>query len=270
MQRSNPSRRHGNRPGNRSKSHSQGPEGSFWLYGTHAVLAAIGNKNRKILQVLATDTAAANLRQAIAGRDRPDLPAVAALDPRSLPPGVAETAVHQGLLAQVLQLPETDPAILEDPQTTRLVALDQITDPQNVGAILRNCAVFGVDAIIAPRHHTPRETGALAKAASGALEIVPIVRVANLSRTLDHMKKGGFFVIGLDGGADRRFDDYAPLGRCVLVAGAEGHGLRRLVGEHCDATVALPVAARARAAGVDSLNVAAAVAVALHELVRHQ
>ena len=84
------------------------------------------------------------------------------------------------------------------------------------------------------------------------------------------MKKGGFFVIGLDGGADRRFDDYAPLGRCVLVAGAEGHGLRRLVGEHCDATVALPVAARARAAGVDSLNVAAAVAVALHELVRHQ
>jgi 23S rRNA (guanosine2251-2'-O)-methyltransferase len=87
---------------------------------------------------------------------------------------------------------------------------------------------------------------------------------------LQQTKKDGFFVIGLDGDAAQRFGDHAPLGRCVLVAGAEGRGLRRLVGEYCDATVALPVDARARAAGVDSLNVAAAIAVALHELVRHQ
>jgi 23S rRNA (guanosine2251-2'-O)-methyltransferase len=156
------------------------------------------------------------------------------------------------------------------PNTQRVIALDQVTDPQNMGAILRTCAVFGVQAVIVPRHNTPRETGALAKAASGALEIVPILRVTNLSRALDGLKKSGFFVIGLAGEAERTIGDFAPLERCVLVAGAEGQGLRRLVREHCDATVALPVAPTAQTAGIDSLNVGAAVAVALHDLVRCQ
>jgi 23S rRNA (guanosine2251-2'-O)-methyltransferase len=110
----------------------------------------------------------------------------------------------------------------------------------------------------------------MAKAASGALEVVPVLRVANLARSLDLMKKNGFFVVGLAGAGDQAIADFAPVGRYALVAGAEGHGLRRLVGKHCDATVALPVANRATAAGIDSLNVGAAIAVALHELVRYQ
>ncbi|NQV79077.1 MAG: RNA methyltransferase [Alphaproteobacteria bacterium] len=256
--------------GNRQKVATQGPGNAYWLFGTHAVSAAISNKNRTILQILATDAAAATLRKASGATGGATRPEIGPLNPRSLPVGIAERAVHQGLVAQVLPLNEPDPALLEDPATRLVVVLDQVTDPQNIGTILRNCAVFGVDAVVAPRHHTPGETGALAKAASGALEIVPVIRVANLSRTIDRMKKTGFFVIGLDGNANNAIADYAPLGRCVLVAGAEGSGLRRLVSENCDATVALPVAERARAAGVDSLNVGTAIAVALHELVHHQ
>ncbi|MDA0369474.1 MAG: RNA methyltransferase [Proteobacteria bacterium] len=270
MRHSNRARASSEKHGNRQKAGAQGPGKAYWLFGTHAVSAAIRNKNRTILQVLATEDAASALRKTSGTPGGPIRVEIGLLDPRSLPPGLAERAVHQGLVAQVLPLPEPDAALLEDPTTRLVVVLDQVTDPQNIGTILRNCAVFGVDAVVAPRHHTPRETGALAKAASGALEIVPVIRVANLSRTIDRMKKAGFFVVGLDGNAQTAIADYAPLGRCALVAGAEGSGLRRLVSENCDATAALPVAERARAGGVDSLNVGVAIAVALHELVRHQ
>ncbi len=187
-----------------------------------------------------------------------------------LPVGLNDKAAHQGLIAEVLPLPEADTLLLDRPATQLVVVLDQITDPQNMGAILRTCAVFGVDAVVVPRHNAPGETGAMGKAASGALDVVPIVRVPNLSRSLDQMKKSGMFIVGLAGDAERSIADYAPLGRCALVAGAEGTGLRRLVREHCDVTVAFPVAKEAKAAGIDSLNVGAAVAVGLHELVRHQ
>ena len=243
---------------------------TYWLYGTHPVNAALANKNRRILRILATSAGAKALIPPGAQDDLPERPLPEPLDPKTLPEGVAEWAVHQGLLAQVRPLPESDPALIERPETNRLVVLDQVTDPQNMGAILRTCAVFGVDGVVVPRHNAPGETGAMAKAASGALEVVPVLRVANLARSLDLMKKSGLFVIGLAGAADQAIADFAPVGRYALVAGAEGHGLRRLVGKHCDATVALPVANRATAAGIDSLNVGAAIAVALHELVRYQ
>lgn len=269
---------HNKRPAPKGSPHSRrnrprkekSPDGTYWLYGIHAVRAAFSNKNRRILRILANASGAEALDAATMATRPADRPTLEPLDSRALPPGIQEQAVHQGLLAEVWPLPAPDPALLDLPDTRRVIALDQVTDPQNMGAILRTCAVFGVQAVIVPRHNTPGETGALAKAASGALEIVPILRVANLSRSLDGLKKSGFFVIGLAGEAEQAIGDYAPLNRCVLVAGAEGRGLRRLVREHCDATVALPVAPKAKTAGIDSLNVATAVAVALHDLVRCQ
>ena len=264
------SRQKPNRP-RAARSSSGGAAGNtFWLYGTHAVNAAIANENRRIMRILATTAGAKTLQPPAMNGSMPERPTPEPLDPAALPDGVPERAVHQGLLAQVRPLPEPDLTLIERPETRRLVVLDQVTDPQNMGAILRTCAVFGVDAVVVPRHNAPGETGAMAKAASGALEVVPVVRVANLARSLDLMKKSGLFVIGLAGGADQKIADFAPVGRYALVAGAEGHGLRRLVGEHCDASVALPVDERATAAGIDSLNVGTAIAVALHELVRYQ
>ena len=270
--------RHSKRPTPQGSTHSRrnrpkqerSVDGPYWLYGIHAVRAALANRNRRILRILANDAGTKALEAATTPAPRDDHPNPEPLDSSALPAGISEKAVHQGLLAEVRPLPAPDPALLDLPNTPRVIALDQVTDPQNMGAILRTCAVFGVQAVIVPRHNTPRETGALAKAASGALEIVPILRVTNLSRALDGLKKSGFFVIGLAGEAERTIGDFAPLERCVLVAGAEGQGLRRLVREHCDATVALPVAPTAQTAGIDSLNVGAAVAVALHDLVRCQ
>jgi len=243
---------------------------TYWIYGGHPVNAALANKNRRIHRVLATSAGARALISSRAYNSLPERPLLEPLDPKSLPKGVPEWAVHQGLLAQVRPLPEPDPALIERPETKKIVVLDQVTDPQNMGAILRTCAVFGVDGVVVPRHNAPGETGAMAKAAVGALEVVPVLRVTNLARSLDLMKKAGFFVIGLAGNADQAIADFAPVGRYALVAGAEGRGLRRLVREHCDATVAFPIANRATVAGIDSLNVGAAIAVALHELVRYE
>lgn len=240
----------------------------YWMWGRHTVLAALGNPNRRILRIMAADAAADEARRALAGRPGgpggPG-PAVERLDPQvDLPPD----AVHQGLAALVAPLPDPDPAVLEAPGPALVVALDQVNDPRNVGAILRTAAVFGASAVVAPRDNMPGESGVMAKAASGALEVVPVVRVTNLSRSLDALKNAGYFAVGLDAAGSSTIDAHLPLPRAVLVAGAEGRGLRRLVREHCDVLVALPVAPAAKRAGIDSLNVGAAVAVALHELVR--
>jgi 23S rRNA (guanosine2251-2'-O)-methyltransferase len=237
----------------------------YWMWGRHTVLAALRNPNRRILRIMAAEATADEARQALAGRPGGPTPSVERLDPQvDLPPD----AVHQGLAALVAPLPDPDPAMLEAPGPALVVALDQVNDPRNVGAILRTAAVFGASAIVAPRDNMPGESGVMAKAASGALEVVPVIRVTNLSRTLDSLKRADYFAVGLDAAGSSTIEAHLPLPRAVLVAGAEGRGLRRLVREHCDVLVALPVGPAAKRAGIDSLNVGAAVAVALHELVR--
>jgi 23S rRNA (guanosine2251-2'-O)-methyltransferase len=247
------------RPREREQPHGQ-PGGPFWIYGHHAVSAALANPERKILR----------LAQAGAG----DVPMVEGHEWEQVPPDVLESwlpprAVHQGLAAKVHPLPdrgiEDVIAEAEGREHAHVMILDQVTDPQNVGAILRSAAAFGALAVVLTERHAAPESGALAKAASGALEHVPLIRVANLARALDLLKKGGFWIAGLAADGTQTLADAKLTGKVGLALGAEGAGLRRLTREHCDLLVRLPTGG-----AIDHLNVSNAAAVALYELVRNR
>lgn len=233
--------------------------GERWLYGHHAVVAAAKNPARRLERLLATANAAERLKRDCPGAvpeivERPAIEAV-------LPQG----AVHQGLalLASPPAVPSLEELLDSLPGDALLVVLDQVTDPQNVGAILRSAAAFGVRAVLVPRRHAPPVTGALAKAASGALEHVPLIEIGNLDRALQKLKQTGFWCLGLDAAADRSIADAKLDRRLALVMGAEGSGLRRLTAERCDLLVRLPTRGP-----ISTLNVSNAAAVALYELSR--
>ncbi len=234
-----------------AKARDRDPHGPYWLYGTHAVRAALGNPARKVRRVLATREAASGLPPD-AAPERAEAAAIASL----LPPG----AVHQGLAALVdpLSPPPLADAIAASPGP--VLVLDQVTDPRNVGAILRSAAAFGAAAVIVQDRHAPLEGGAMARAAAGALERVPLLRAVNLARTLEALKQAGLWIVGLDAEAPTTLAQ-AGLGdrRLALVLGAEDEGMRRLTREACDLTVRLP-----QRATVESLNVSVAAAVALY------
>jgi 23S rRNA (guanosine2251-2'-O)-methyltransferase len=238
-----------------------GEVGGPWLWGRHAVMAALANPERKLLRLVATEDHAAELQAQGLG----PAPQILTKDElqRLLPPG----AVHQGLALVAKPL---KPVLLEDllaalgtrPRAT-IVALDQVTDPHNIGAVLRSAAAFGAAALVVPDRNVPEISGTLAKSASGAVEHVPVIRVVNLNRALDLMKKSGFWTVGLDGAAEASLADHKLAGRVCLVLGAEGDGMRRLTRESCDLMARLPTAGP-----VASLNVSNAAAIALYELVR--
>jgi 23S rRNA (guanosine2251-2'-O)-methyltransferase len=242
-----------------------------WLYGRHAVVAALANPERvwRRLVVLADEEpeAAALAAEARAER-RGEGEAVQVLDRPALAALLPEGAVHQGwaLEAEPLVPPDLDDVLraadVAEGRTIVLV-LDQVTDPHNVGAVLRSAAAFGAAAVIVAEHAAPPATAVLAKAASGALDLVPLVRVVNLARALDRLKEAGFWCCGLDADAP---DNLAALDlgrRAALVLGSEGGGLRRLVRERCDYLARLPTRPE-----LPSLNVSNAAAVALYELAR--
>jgi len=154
-------------------------------------------------------------------------------------------------------------AVLASPAAGVLIMLDQVTDPQNVGAVFRSAAAFGARGVIVQDRHAPPFTGALAKAAAGALDATPHARVVNLARALDELDDLGWRAVGLAGDAAETLDAVLDGRPTVLVLGSEGEGLRRLVSEHCDALARIPMPG-----GFESLNVAAAAAVALYEAVR--
>jgi 23S rRNA (guanosine2251-2'-O)-methyltransferase len=215
------------------------------------VRAALGNPARTVRRVLATREAAATLPPD-AAPERAEGSAIAAL----LPPG----AVHQGLAALVdpLSPPPLADALAASPGP--VLVLDQVTDPRNVGAILRSAAAFGAAAVIVQDRHAPLEGGAMARAAAGALERVPLLRAVNLARTLEALKQAGLWIVGLDAAAPTMLAA-AGLGdrRLALVLGAEDEGMRRLTREACDLTVRLP-----QLGTVESLNVSVAAAIALY------
>ena len=223
------------------------------LYGAHAVREALRAGRRKLLALYATETALPRIA---------DLARAAALAPRlvegaDLSRHLGEEAVHQGLLLEARPLPEADIADI-DMKSGLVLALDQVTDPHNVGAILRTACAFGVDALIVTERHSPDFTGVLAKAASGALEHVTIVSVVNLARALDTLRDRGYSIVGLDSEGAEPIET-APLSRpMALVLGAEGKGLRRLTRERCDIIARLDLPGPIR-----SLNVSNACAAVL-------
>jgi 23S rRNA (guanosine2251-2'-O)-methyltransferase len=223
------------------------------LYGYHAVREALRVKKRVCLDLFATPAAAEKLAAEI--KDSGVF--VHIIEPETLDARLGRDSVHQGVLLEARPLPDLD--ISEIVQSSGLVlALDQITDPHNVGAILRSAAAFGVDAIIATDRHAPEFSGVLAKTASGGLEHVPIVEVVNLARALDQLGDAGYLRVGLDSDGSASLQE-TPLSRpTVLVLGAEGKGLRRLTRERCDVVARLDMPG-----AIKSLNVSNACAVAL-------
>ncbi|HZQ12565.1 MAG TPA: 23S rRNA (guanosine(2251)-2'-O)-methyltransferase RlmB [Pseudolabrys sp.] len=221
------------------------------IYGWHAVTAALRNPQRRVRKLMATENAARRLAEE-GITVKPEVVRPAAIAERLLP-----DTVHQGLYLETEALPS--PPIEALPAKGTVLVLDQITDPHNVGAIFRSAAAFGATAIVTTQRHSPEATGALAKAASGALELVPLVNVQNLARALEALKAAGFLVVGLDSSGD---GDLAALGLrtpLALVLGAEGKGLRQLTKATCDhvARIDLPGA-------IKSLNVSNAAALALY------
>ncbi|HEV2816394.1 MAG TPA: RNA methyltransferase [Allosphingosinicella sp.] len=222
----------------------------FW--GRHAVAAALANPAREVVRLWAT-------REAAAGLDIGRVP-VTYSDVADLGRMVPRDAPHQGVVAEVERLDDILLAdLLDEAADGRpLVVLDQVTDPHNVGAILRSAAAFDALGLVTQDRHAPPESGALAKAASGALETVPWVRVVNLARALEEMAAAGFWRIGLAGEAETTLAEALGPARIALVLGAEGEGLRPNSAAHCDALARLPIT------GIESLNVSNAAAIALY------
>ena len=239
----------------RKKSHqSHGSANRPRLWGKHAVAAALDNPERKVLRAWATREAAGFMQFP------KDLPVTMA-EVTDLARLVPQDAPHQGVVIEVEPLEDAWLDELLSPAGERevLLVLDQVTDPHNVGAILRSAAAFGAVGIVTQDRHSPPESGVVAKAASGALERVPWVRVVNLARALDEIGEAGFWRIGLAGDAEMALKDALGPPRIALVLGAEGAGLRPNTREHCDALARLPISD-----AIESLNVSNAAAVALY------
>ena len=232
----------------------------LWLYGLHTVRAALANPKRRVKRAVLTARAAEEIGAKLLGRVRHETVDADAVS-RLLPAG----AVHQGAALQCEPLPKRNLEDVLAPSPVRriVLVLDQITDPHNEGAILRTAAAFGVAAVVVQDRHTPPETGVLAKAASGALDIVPLVSVVNIARALEELGKLDFWRIALTGDSDAALKDAIGTGDVALVLGSEGSGIRRLVRERCDAAASVPIDN-----AMESLNVSNAAAIALYELRR--
>jgi 23S rRNA (guanosine2251-2'-O)-methyltransferase len=235
------------------------PKGAVWLYGHHAVAAALANPQRRLRRLILTEEAETTLAQTLP-------------PPWSLQPERTERAridqllgrdiAHQGaaLLADPLAQPSLASVLERDGP---IVVLDQVTDPRNIGAIMRSAAAFGAAAVITQDRNAPEETGSLAKAASGALETMPLLRAVNIARTLIALKAANVWCVGLDASGKPLSGPFFTGRRVALVLGAEGEGLRRLTRDTCDELAGLSIKG-----AVESLNVSAAAAVALYELGR--
>jgi 23S rRNA (guanosine2251-2'-O)-methyltransferase len=242
-----------------------------WIYGRHAVAAALANPERRwyrLAVLTEREQEARTLIAIAAAARRGNGEPIRVFDRDDFAALLPEGAVHQGLALAVEPLAEPDledllrrAAILSGRSV--VVVLDQVSDPRNVGAVLRSASAFGALAVVLPVHGSPPVSGALAKAASGALERVPLVRVVNLAHALDRLKEAAFWICGLDETASQTLAALDLGGRVALVLGSEGGGMRRLVRERCDYLARLPTRTQQ-----STINVSTAAAVALYELVR--
>lgn len=227
------------------------------LYGNHTVEAALRNPERRILRLLATANAARRLAPVLATVGiEPEI-----VSPRTLDALTDPDAVHQGVLAEARPLPEL--RLDQIDRRATVLVLDQVTDPHNVGAIMRSAAAFAAAAVVTTARHSPQASSVVAKAASGAIEWVPFVKVTNLARALEELKSYGFTILGLDSEATLPIERAPAPKPVALVLGAEGKGLRRLTRELCDHLVRLDLPGP-----IKSLNVSNAAALALYALNR--
>lgn len=233
-------------------------DGLVRLFGTHAVEAALRNHDRPIKRLLATENAERRLQDALTLRpveiDR--------ATPNDLDRILGTDTVHQGLLLEAHPLPEPKLEDIAERATEKsqpIVILDHVTDPHNVGAVLRSAAAFGAAGLILTRRHSPPLNGVLAKSASGALELIPVLLVQNLAKTMETLKAQGFTLLGLAGDARHALEDQPLTAQTALVLGAEGKGLRELTAQTCDRLVRIKTVDT-----LASLNISNAAAVALH------
>ncbi len=251
-------------------AHSVVAGSSYWIWGRHAVLAALGNKNRQIRRLLVSEEAmrrdAETITALLSVRAR-------APEPESAGRGEIEealnhpAAVHQGYALETRPLAQPSleeiakAHIGQGAERRLLICLDQASDPANIGAVLRSAAAFGAAAVVTTQRHAPGETGAMAKTASGAMECVPYIQVPNLAQALESLKKQDYWCLGLASEAELPISGTEPPERTALVMGAEGQGLRRLTRERCDMLLSLPTPGPLK-----ELNLSVATAVALYEL----
>lgn len=241
----------------RRKTAGKDEQNGLWLYGYHAVAAALQNPRRKTYRLLLSKETARELPPRLIPQNTGYEQAGRADFEQILPKG----AVHQGIAAYVSPLPDVYETDLEEKDSSVVVILDQVTDPHNVGAVLRSAAAFDADAVIVTQRNAPEASGVTAKAASGALELVPLIFASNLSRTMQTLKDRGYWCVGMDGSAKTTLRDAGLPKKIALVMGSEGYGLRRLTAQNCDFMVKLPISER-----MESLNVSNAAAIALYDL----
>ncbi len=231
------------------------------LYGRHPVMAALANPERRISKLLCTAETAAELKAPAAKRGIS--PTV--VDRKELDRILPREAVHQGFALYCAPLPdysiEEICTMADVYNKCHVLVLDQVTDPQNIGAIIRSCVAFNTLALIMQDKNSPAETGAMAKASAGTIEHLPVCRVTNLSRAVKQLQEAGFWTVGMDGYANTTIDKMNKAGKTAIIMGSEGKGMRRLVEETCDSTVRLPISDK-----VESLNVSTAAAIALYEM----
>lgn len=244
----------------RFKNETKGKSKDVWLYGIHPVTLALKNKNRVIKELWLTNSAAGEFEIP------KDIP-FRIVDRSQIESVVGKEAVHQGVALKTAPLkPYSIDDLLADTENdgkALVVILDQVTDPHNIGAIMRSSVAFKAKAVIIPDAGAPEETGTLAKSASGALELIPLIKVSNLARSMEALKKAGFWCVGMDGYAKESLNAHKLPQKCVIVMGSEGDGLRRLTAENCDYMVKLPMNE-----AIESLNVSNACAIALYEYYR--
>ena len=263
--------RKNNKDNSGNDSRLSSPDKSLFLWGNHAVKAALANSDRKIYEIFFTESKQKNIQKLINSRlsvskgYKIKLNAISSKDLTSLLP---DHSVHQGLAAIVGELDYGGlDFLINSTKLTKysfLVVLDQVTDPHNLGAVIRSAVAFSADAIIVHDRSTPRLDGALGKAASGALEHIPIIRTKNIARAIDKLKKSEFWCIGL---SDDAVNDLSSLGihnRTAIVLGAEGGGLRRLTRESCDSLARLPTSLN-----FPTLNISNAASITFYEIRKH-
>jgi 23S rRNA (guanosine2251-2'-O)-methyltransferase len=240
-------------------THVAAPGGSgHWVYGWHAVNAALANPERVVTRIIASPTAAEKL--ALPNRR---LPTPHVMELRELDRILGSESVHQGIAAMVQALEPyciEDILNIKDPKSPLLI-LDQVSDPHNVGAIMRSAAAYDALAVIIPKDHSAPETATMAKAACGGLDVVKRVQVTNLATAMRELKDAGWWIIGLEGEATKELPDIKLGAKTVIVLGAEGKGMRRLTAESCDERARLPMGK-----GMESLNVSNAAAIALYHV----